>query len=180
MKDPEQYTKDDIRYAVENTKIHHTPIRRIETFGDSKFDFILITEVMDDVNVVRVRSGWVEAEKPKIISPTVYRKVLTEGFGKDAERFFDWMEKQGKNFGSLLEYGFRFRRSEVQDEILHESLESVLGRLTERLNSGEDVKEAIIEGVDDAWEVSLLQFAVEMVQKSHERNIGDFRGRGLL
>lgn len=74
------YSRDDIRYAAEMTRVVYEPDRRIDTFGDTRFNFLLISEVMDEIDVVRVRSGWVEAEKPKIIRPSIYNEVSTEGF----------------------------------------------------------------------------------------------------
>ena len=50
----------------------------------------------------------------------------------------------------------------------------------DQVRNGEDTFMALIEGVDDAWEVSLLKFTVEMIQKSHEINIFDFKRKGLL
>ncbi len=174
------YSRDDILYAAEMTRVIYEPDRRIDTFGDTRFNFLMISEVMDEVNVVRVRSGRVEAEKPKIIRPSIYREVSTEGFTDEAKRFFEWLSKHGSGFLTLLEYGFRFRRSEVNEELLHEPLESVRGRLLEQVRNGEDTFMALLEGVDDAWEVSLLKFTVEMIQKSHEINIFDFKRKGLL
>ena len=40
--------------------------------------------------------------------------------------------------------------------------------------------DAVIAGVDDTWEISLLRFTVEMIQKSSGINIFDFKRRGLL
>ena len=171
MSDLPSFSRDDIRYAAEMTRVVYEPDRRIDTFGDTRFNFLLLSELMDEVNVVRVRSGWVEAEKPKIIRPSIYNEISTEGFSGEAKRFFDWLSKNGPGFLTLLEYGFRFKRSEVSEEILHEPLDSVRGRL---------LFMALIEGVDDAWEVSLLKFTVEMIQKSHEINIFDFKRKGLL
>ena len=67
MSDLPSFSRDDIRYAAEMTRVVYEPDRRIDTFGDTRFNFLLLSELMDEVNVVRVRSGWVEAEKPKII-----------------------------------------------------------------------------------------------------------------
>ena len=118
--------------------------------------------------------------KRQIIRPSVYNEVSTEGFSGEAKRFFDWLSKNGPGFLTLLEYGFRFKRSEVNEEILHEPLDAVRGRLLDQVRNGEDTFMALIEGVDDAWEVSLLKFTVEMIQKSHEINIFDFKRKGLL
>lgn len=180
MDDLPPYSSDDIRYAAEMTRVVYDPDRRIDTFGDTRFNFLLISELMDEVGVVRVRSGWVEAEKPKIIRPSVYHEISTEGFSGEAKRFFDWLSRNGPGFLTLLEYGFLFKRSEVREELLHEPFDAVRGRLLDRVRKGEDAFMALIEGVDDAWEVSLLKFTVEMIQKSHEINIFDFKRKGLL
>jgi hypothetical protein len=34
--------------------------------------------------------------------------------------------------------------------------------------------------VDDAWEVCLLKFTIEMIERSAGENIGDFKRRGLI
>ena len=185
MSDLPSFSRDDIRYAAEMTRVVYEPDRRIDTFGDTRFNFLLLSELMDEVNVVRVRSGslWggdLEPEKPKIIRPSIYNEISTEGFSGEAKRFFDWLSKNGPGFLTLLEYGFRFKRSEVSEEILHEPLDSVRGRLLDQVRNGEDTFMSLIEGVDDAWEVSLLKFTVEMIQKSHEINIFDFKRKGLL
>jgi hypothetical protein len=39
---------------------------------------------------------------------------------------------------------------------------------------------AVIEGVEDAWEISLLKFSLDMIQKSRGINLFDFKRRGLL
>ena len=63
---------------------------------------------------------------------------------------------------------------------MHEPFEAVKGRLVDEVRASGDPLRAVVEGVDDAWEVCLLKFTVEMVQKSHEINIFDFRRKGLL
>ncbi len=38
----------------------------------------------------------------------------------------------------------------------------------------------IIEGVDDAWEVCLLKFTVDLIQRSAGENVDEWKRRGLL
>jgi len=38
----------------------------------------------------------------------------------------------------------------------------------------------VLTGVDDAWEVCLLKFMMDYIQKSSGGNIQDFKKRGLL
>lgn len=165
---------------MKHTRVLYVPDRRIDAFGDTRFNFRLITEPMDEVGVCRVRSGCVEANRPRIFRPADLRGVETEGFGADAARFFEWMEAHGAQLNALFEYGFRFFRSDVQEEIVHDSVKDVEERvLNEALSSGDPFR-AVIVGVDDSWEVSLLCFMMEMIQQSHEINVFDFRRRGLI
>lgn len=172
--------RSSVDYALRHTRVLYVPDRRIDTFGDTRFNFRLITEPMDEVGVCRIRSGWVEASRPRILRPAALRGIETEGFSTDAARFFDWMQEHGARLRTLFEYGFRFGRSDVSEELVHDSVAEVADRVVaEALSSGDSFR-AVVSGVDDAWEVSLLCFMLQMVQESHEINVFDFRRRGLL
>ena len=41
------HSPDDIQYALETTEVLHEPDRRIDTFGDTRFEFRMISELMD-------------------------------------------------------------------------------------------------------------------------------------
>ena len=171
---------DYVGYAIRHTRILYAPYRRIESFGETRFNFLLVTEPMDSVGECRVRSGWVEAGKPRILKPHRLRGPETEGFSAEADRFFDWMAEHGMRMHALIQYGFQFSRSEVQEEYLHEDIREVSERVVREAESKGDALSAVIEGVDDAWEISLLRFMIEMIQQSHEINVFDFKRHGLL
>src|SRR6186713_1612270 len=96
------------------TRVLHAPDRRIDSFGSTKFEFILVSELMDQVDRVRVRTGKIEAERPRILRPEAYQEVSFEGFGDQAEAFHEWLKGQQANL-ALLQYGFSFRKSEVTE-----------------------------------------------------------------
>lgn len=167
-------------YAMQNTQVLYVPDRRIDTFGDTRFNFLLLSEPMDSVGHCRIRSGWVEANRPRILRPADLMGVEMEGFGTSARNFLKWMEAHGAPVKALLKYGFRFSRSEVHVEYLHENVEEVADKVVkDALHSG-DAFRAVIRGVDDAWEISLLCFMLEMIQQSHDINFFDFKRRGLI
>lgn len=170
----------NIEYAIRHTRVLYAPYRRIESFGETRFTFRLISEPMDSVGHSRVRSGWVEAGRPRILKPASMRGIETEGFSAEAARLFDWMQEQGMPLQPFVQYGFQFSRSEVQEEYLHEDIREVTERVLRDTESSGDLFRAVIEGVDDAWEVSLLCFMIEMIQQSHEINLFDFKRHGLI
>jgi len=171
-------TFDDIAYAIENTSVAHQPDRRIDTFGTTNFEFHLLTEPMDEVGCVRVREGQVEAERPRILRPEGYQDLLFEGFGEASESFARWFREHGN--ARFVRYGFNFSKRQFREELVHEPIEAVSERILEEIRSSGNPSRAVILGVDDAWEVSLIKFTMEMIANSMQINAFDFKRRGLL
>ncbi len=172
-------SEDDFNYAMDTTRVLREPDRRIDTFGATRFEFHLVSELMDSVHQVRVRAGSIEADKPRILRPDPGQDFNFEGFGPEAGQFGDWLRANATNI-AFLKYGFQFKRGEVSENIVHESMEQVCHRIVGDVESAGNPLMAVIAGVDDAWEVCLLKFTVEMVAKSQGINIFDFKRRGLL
>jgi len=173
------FKPDDFQYAMENTQVIVTPERRIESFGSVNFHFYLISELMDKVNHVRVRDGQIQAERPQIMTQANCARLLLEGFGEPAREFAAFLEQRQENL-AFLKYGFQFRKSGVVENIVYSPLEQVVDRVRDQVTAARDPASAIIQGVDDAWEVCLMKFTMELVQKSAGGNMGDFRKRGLI
>ena len=180
---PPMHSPDDIQYALEMTKVLREPDRRIDTFGETRFEFQLISELMDRTGEIRLRTGEVEAMRPRILRPDAYRQIELEGFNDSARArlvaMVDKFREQGKDL-AFLQYGFQFKRGQVQEEIIHDSMDAVRERVLEDIRRTGNPARAVIEGVDDAWEVSILKFSFEMILRSHEINAFDFKRRGML
>lgn len=176
-------SQDDIQYAMETTRVLHEPDHRIQTFGETRFEFQLLSEPMDQIGKVRIRTGEVEAMKPRILRPEPYRDIELEGFDENARARLDALvaklRSEGKDL-AFLQYGFRFKRGAVNEELIHESIESVRTRVLEDIRRTGNPSRAIIEGVDDTWEISILKFSFEMILRSHEINAFDFKRKGLI
>ena len=171
--------KDDFDYAIENTQVIVAPEGRIQTFGNTSFTFYLISELMDRVDQVRVRNGKIHAERPQILTPDHFHRLLLEGFGEKARRYADQLQEHLRNI-AVLRYGFQFRKTDVVEETVRDSMPAVISRTKRRVGAQNEPLSAVIQGVDDAWEVCLLKFTIDMIERSTGGNIGDFRQRGLL
>ena len=134
---------------------------------------------MDSVGKVRVRTGEVEAQKPQIIKPSAYDQIQLEGFDEKAEEFFAWLKEKGVE-PVFFQYGFSFKRTEANEEIISDRFELVKERVLEAADETDDPMMAVMEGIDDAWEVGLLKFSIDMIEKSQSINQFDFKRRGLL
>ena len=176
-------TPDDIQYALETTRVLREPDHRIQTFGETSFEFQLLSEPMDRVGEVRIRTGRVEAHRPQILRPEPYREIELDGFDAKArermERMIEKFHAEGRDL-AFLQYGFRFARGEVREEVVHDSMDAVRERVMDEIRISGNPALAVIEGVDDTWEISLLKFSFEMIMKSHQINAFDFRRKGLI
>jgi hypothetical protein len=170
---------DDFNYALENTRVLLAPSQRLDTFGTSLFNYFLVTEEMDAVNLSRVREGHIHAERPQIITPQNMARLLLDGFGDQGQRFAEHISAQAERF-AFLKYGFRVSKSDVRSYDVHESIETVSGRLKEELERKNEPLTALLTGVDEGWEVCLLKFMVDLIHASAPGNMGDFRERGML
>ena len=171
--------EDSFQYAIENTRVVHAPEQRIQTFGSTSFRFFLVSELMDSVNKVRVRDGRLHAERPMLITPDYLQQHALEGFGEKAEEFLGWLRENSRDL-AILKYGFQFKKTDISEELVHCSMDDVVGRLKDELGQRADPMSVLIQGVDEGWEVCLLKFTADLIQQSAPDNLGDWKRRGLL
>ena len=174
-----EHSPDSIQYAMETAKLLYEPDRRIDTFGATRFKFTMLSEPMDSVGQVRIRQGEVEAQKPQIIKPEGMNTVELDGFQDKAGEFLDWLKAQ-KQEPVFFQYGFLFKKKNLTESLVHDQIESVRDRVLNEARSIGDPMLAVMEGVDDAWEVALLKFSIDMISKSTEINAFDFKRKGFL
>jgi hypothetical protein len=174
----EMIKEDDFHYALENTRILVAPNQAIETYGQTSFHFRLVTEPMDETGCVRLRQGIIHAERPRIIAPHYISRLLLEGFGNRARDFAGWMEEQ-KDI-HILRYGFTLKKTDLSDEIIREPKEKILERLEGEIRRAGDPMEVLIDGIDDAWEVCLMKFTMDLIQRSAGENMAEWKRRGLI
>lgn len=176
---PDMWSEDDFQYAVENTRVLVAPEQQIATFGSTSFRFYLISELMDQVNEVRVRDGRVHAERPQIVTPDHYARLLLEGFGEKAQRYVEQLRERMRHI-AVLRYGFEFRKTDVTEKRVRDTVDAVIERTCRKAQNADEPRSAVIHGVDDAWEVCLLKFTIDLIERSAGGNAGDLRKRGLL
>jgi len=169
----------DFWYAVNNTEILVAPQRHLETFGNTLINYTLVSELMDSVGQVRVREGRMQAMRPQIITPAAYSNMVLEGFGEQAEQYLEWL-REHEDQVRVLRYGYTLKQEAFSEQVLTDSLESVLGRIKEAAASKRDPFCAVIKGVDTPWDVCLIRLFWQTVQNSAQANIRELSERHLF
>ncbi len=164
---------DKIRSVIENTMVLRPPKQQLATFGITNVYYYMITELMHEVNVVR--EGRVIAARPKIVTPTYLINV--EGFSGPARRFIQMAAEQNPHEPGIL-YSYKNETGEMN--IVSEPLGNILDNINRRIDNRNDPLSAIIKGVEEMWDVSLMKFTFELTRNSAYRNFSELYGRGRL
>ncbi len=167
MKQPDGF---DFWYAVNNTEVVVAPRRHLETFGNTLLHYHLVSELMDAVGKVRVRTGRMQALRPQLITPQAYSKMILEGFGEEATRYADWLREHEKNV-HILRYGYTLKQEAYSEETITDSVAAVLERVKAGVKQSADAFAAVIKGVDEPWDVCLVKLFWTIVQQSAQANI---------
>ncbi len=169
----------DIWYAAKTTQIVYMPPKVIETFGETKVLYTLISEDMDNPTRLNLRSGQVTAERPRIITPHYYREKTVENWGPDAQRYFD--EVMSKNDQArFLQYGLRFMKQDFNCQSVSGNVGDVAEQAARDAQDDLETVRGVVIGNDDTWEVSLMFFITRLVEKSLPYNARDIDARGLF
>ena len=162
--------QEDIWYAVNITKVVYSPQQTLETFGTTTIRYHFLSELMDEVNKVRLREGSVYSERPQIITPSNFASQLLEGFGDKAQEYADWLLGQGEMV-RILKYGLHFRKDKIAEHLLSGAIADVAESIRDKIVAKNDDFAAVVIGADELWEVSLLKFVVDYLQQSAASNI---------
>jgi hypothetical protein len=164
---------EKIEYAVKHTEILRPPKQTLATFGATNIGYYMVTELLERASVVR--EGRVIVERPRIVTPTYL--VGLEGFSEQARRFIDFMAQKNPHEPGLF---YRYKNEPKDFNIVSNPLEEVIQRLNQEIDRKGDPLSAIIKGVEELWDVSLLKFTYEITRGSLRSNITEMAGRGLL
>lgn len=162
-----------IQYAIEHTEVVRPPKQSLATFGSTNIYYYLVTELMESANVVR--EGRVIAAKPKIVTPTYL--INLEGFSGSARRFIEIMAEKDPHEAGIF---YSYKNEPKEMNIVSEPLEKVVDKIGQQIDSHGNPLAAIIKGVEEMWDVSLLKFTYELTNKSVYTNVAEMERRGLL
>ena len=163
----------DFWYAVHNTKIVRGPSRALETFGATRINYRHLAELPDDPRKIRIREGRLEAHKPAIITPEEYAESQMEGFGEEARKYLDFLKANRDNI-RILQYGFQLRQEAFSEQVVTDTLDTVTARVVADVEATNDDFAAVIQGVDEPWDVSLVHFFWLHVNASAPVNVREF------
>ncbi len=168
---------DQIEYAISHTELVRSPKQRLNTFGNTNIHYYLLTEPMDTVGETRIREGQVIADKPKIVTADYFLNAF-DGFGDNAVAQAHALLTRFDFSPDIME--FKYRNDVGNSWILSESISDVCLKIGSKIDDEADTLAAILKAPDDAWQISLMKFIMDMTRSALPKHISEMSGRGLF
>jgi len=170
-----------IQFVVEHTEVVRNPKQRLATFGTTRLSYFLVTEpvyeeMLQGEQETVLRRGKVSAERPRIVTP-FYLRNLFQGFEHSREYVDYLLRKLGPHQSGLL---YEYKNELEETSIISNPPQAVVNHLNEMLDRESEPLAAIIRGVDEMWDVSLMKFIHDFTGLSLKENVTEMAARGLL
>ena len=170
---------DELWYAAKTTRVVYAPPKMLETFGETVVRYYMLSELLDEVGTVRIRQGHVMAQRPRVITPRFFMNQALVNFGEEAKTYLESFLSSQENL-RIIEYGLQFRKEDHSQETVQGNIDDIAEQVANDARKLTTDIAGVVIGVDDHWEVSLLQFASDLVKRSMPHNAKQMAGRGLL
>ena len=165
-------------YAAKRARFLLEPSHRLETFSNTLVNYHLVSELADHPGKVRIREGRLEAHQPLVITPHV-AEIETEGLGDEAKAYLEFLKENEKDL-RILQYGYHLKSDNFSEQIVTDRLSVVTERVKSEVLASNDKFAAVVQCVDDPWDVALVELWLREVNRSARGNIDDLQKSGKL
>ena len=165
-------------YAAKSARFVLEPSHRLETFGNTLVNYHLVSELDDHPGKIRVREGRLEAHQPLVIAPH-FRDVEFEGFGDEAREYFEFLKSNEEHL-RILQYGYHLKSDNFSEQIVTDRLSVVVERVKKAVIDSNDKFAAVLQCVDEPWDVALVELWLREIKRSAKGNIDELQANGKL
>ena len=165
-------------YAAKSARFLVEPSHRLETFGNTLVNYHLVSELPDHPGKIRVREGRLEAHQPLVITPH-FSQIEAEGFGDEAKAYLDFL-KENEQHLRILQYGYHLKSDKFSEQIVTDRLSVVTERVKDEVIASNDKFAAVVQCVDEPWDVALVELWLREVNRSAGGNIKELQQKGKL
>ena len=165
-------------YAAKSARFLVEPSHRLATFGNTLVNYHLVSELYDHPGKVRIREGRLEAHQPLVITPH-FQETEFEGLGDEAREYFNFLKENEERL-RVLRYGYHLKSDNFSEQIVTDRLSVVTERVKTAVLESGDKFAAVIQCVDEPWDVALVELWLREVSRSAGDNISELQKSGKL
>ena len=165
-------------YAAKSARFLVEPSHRLATFGNTLVNYHLVSELDDHPGKVRIREGRLEAHQPLVITPH-FQETEFEGLGDEAREYFNFLKENEERL-RVLRYGYHLKSDNFSEQIVTDRLSVITERVKTAVLESGDKFAAVIQCVDEPWDVALVELWLREVSRSAGDNISELQKSGKL
>ena len=102
-----------------------------------------------------------------------------EGFGDEAREYFEFLREHEDHL-RILRYGYHLKSDNFSEQVVTDSLAAVTERVKAEVERTGDKFSAVLQGVDDPWDIALVELWRREVGRSAGENIRELNEKGRL
>ena len=166
-----------------NTVVVKLPKQKLASFGTSVVTYNMVTKPLyqaldmdKQTEEAVLRRGTVKAERPQIVTPQFLSR--TQGFGDEAQEFMRELIRRGQADDPGILYTYSHTPGHM--EIISNRPEDVADRISRQIDIESRPLEAVVLGVDELWDVSLMKFIFDLTNSSAPTNAADLLRSGRM
>ncbi len=171
-----------IERAIAMTRIVKPPGRALSTFGSTVINYHVVSQPVyeglfeEEHQDTVIRHGLVKADRPQIVTPGYLSK--TEGFGKEASEYLDYLtNRYGADSQGLL---YKYKNEPQSTDTVAGEPAQVASKIRDELEKEEKQLHTVLLGVDELWDVSVMKFIYEFTNQSAQTNFSELEERKLF
>jgi hypothetical protein len=168
---------DLIRRFIRQTRMIRAPKKLLSTFGATRVEYHLVSPVDDLPNKSRLREGFVEAQRPQILTPDALQERF-EDFGEDSSKFSQYLDMEFQDLLRALEY--KFFNKGFKSRVITQEPHAAACNIRDDLDRRDVARSAVIECPDAGWTLALMRFTLEEAARSFGTNVRDLDQHGLF
>ena len=163
--------KDDAWYAAKIMQVVNAPLGSLNTFSSTELKFLMLAESADDPKITQVRKGSFVSKAPELLKKAPdLSQVIKPGHKVSFERIRAIVEVAGPKSSQFLKYDVAIDKDKIEKFELSQTMDESIDELRKLYGDSS----FILVGDEKMWEVSLINFIMERIQKSLPDNFLEF------
>ena len=183
LRDDWAHMNPEFLNVLMNTVVVRMPTQKLASFGTTVITYNMVTrplyQALDPdkrTDETVLRRGTVKAECPQIVTAQFLSRTV--GFGAEAQEFMRELIRRGQADDAGILY--TYSNEPLRMDIISSRPEEVAERISRRIDNESLPLEAVILGVDELWDVSLMKFIFDLTNSSGPKNAADFMRSGRM
>lgn len=148
--------------SLNHTEIVRLPLKRLLTFGNTRFDYIFLAPSLVNKGDTVVRKGQMDVDRPSLILP--HSMPTFEGFDSEGQAGIQGEELRSFFFVRGIKFpNLAYKNESYEIDLFEGPLAKAEKNFVDQVRSKENISTGICIGKDTSWQFSVLLMGCHMI-----------------